>query len=360
MMGDDQANARADGAPVQFGIFDWIDRNQLPLPDLYEQRLQCLEYADEVGFYCYHLAEHQCTPLGMAPSPGVFLSAAIQRTHRLRLGPLVYLLPLYNPLRLIQEICMLDHMSRGRLEVGVGRGVSPYELAFYQVTPQEARTMFREALDILTTGLASAEVSYEGQYFSFKHVRLHIEPYQRPYPPLWYPTDNTNSITWLAEQGLNTITHYPPMTTMRELFDLYRRIWEEHRHNPGRMNAHVPAPKYGIVRHVYVAETDAQALHEAKAAFADFIYNFNYLRLVNGDTSGRAAYLADFEARLKEGLHVVGSPDTVRRQVEEHLRITGSNYFVGSFFFGTFTGEQTMRSLRLFAEEVMPAFRCTG
>ena len=103
--------------------------------DLYEQRLQCLEYADEAGFYCYHLAEHQATPLGMAPSPGVFLSAAIQRTQRLRLGPLVYLLPLYNPLRLVQEICMLDKMSRGRLEVGIGRGVSPYELAFYNVTP---------------------------------------------------------------------------------------------------------------------------------------------------------------------------------------------------------------------------------
>ena len=83
------------------------------------------------------------------------------------------------------------------------------------------------------------------------------------------------------------------MATMRELFDLYRHVWREHQTNPKRLNAHVAAPKYGIVRHVYVAETDAQALQEAKAAFADFIYNFNYLRLVNGDTSGRAAYLAE-------------------------------------------------------------------
>jgi alkanesulfonate monooxygenase SsuD/methylene tetrahydromethanopterin reductase-like flavin-dependent oxidoreductase (luciferase family) len=266
------------------------------------------------------------------------------------------LLPLYNPLRLVQEICMLDNMSRGRLEVGVGRGVSPYELAFYKVTPQQARAMFREALDILTASLASGEVAYDGEYYSFKDVRLHLEPYQRPYPPLWYPTDNTDSITWLAEQGFNTITHYPSMTTMRELFDLYKAVWQAHKSNPNRLNAHVPQPKYGIVRHVYVADTDAQALREAKAAFADFIYNFNYLRTVNGDTSGRAAYLADFEARLQEGLHIVGSPDTVKAQVQEHMRITGSNYFVGSFFFGTLTGEQTMRSLRLFTEEVMPAF----
>jgi alkanesulfonate monooxygenase SsuD/methylene tetrahydromethanopterin reductase-like flavin-dependent oxidoreductase (luciferase family) len=359
-MVDDKAISQADSALVQFGIFDWIDRNQLQLPDLYEQRLQCLEYADEAGFYCYHLAEHQATPLAMAPSPSVFLAAAIQRTHHIHLGPLVYLLPLYNPLRLAQEICMLDNMSRGRLEVGVGRGVSPYELAFYNVSPQEAHAMFREALDILIAALTTGEVSYAGTYFSFKNVRLHIEPYQRPYPPLWYPTDNTNSITWLAQEGLNTITHYPPMTTMRELFDLYKRVWQEHHTRPDRLNAHVPDPKYGIVRHVYVAETDAKALHEAKAAFADFIDNFNYLRVVHGDTGGRAAYLADFEARLGEGLHIVGSPDTVKQQVQEHVRLTGSNYFVGSFCFGSLSREQTLRSMRLFAQEVMPACQRTG
>jgi alkanesulfonate monooxygenase SsuD/methylene tetrahydromethanopterin reductase-like flavin-dependent oxidoreductase (luciferase family) len=82
--------------------------------------------------------------------------------------------------------------------------------------------------------------------------------------------------------------------------------------------------------------------------------------MVNGDTSGRAAYLADFDARLAEGLHIVGSPDTVKTQVQDHLRITGSNYFVGSFFFGTLTKEQTLRSLRLFADEVMPAFLRRG
>src|SRR5215211_6292996 len=90
---------------------------------------------------------------GRAPGDTPGHGAVIQRTHRLRLGPLVYLLPLYNPLRLVQEICMLDNMNRGRLEVGVGRGVSPYELAFYSVTPQESRAMFREALEILVTGL---------------------------------------------------------------------------------------------------------------------------------------------------------------------------------------------------------------
>jgi alkanesulfonate monooxygenase SsuD/methylene tetrahydromethanopterin reductase-like flavin-dependent oxidoreductase (luciferase family) len=150
------------------------------------------------------------------------------------------------------------------------------------------------------------------------------------------------------------------MTTMRELFDLYKRVWQEHQANPDRLNGHVPAPKYGIVRHVYVAETDAQALQEARAAFADFIRNFNHLRVTHGDTSGRATYLADFDARLEEGLHIVGSPDTVKKRVREHMQITGSNYFVGSFCFGTLTTAQTLRSLRLFAEEVMPVCQHLG
>ena len=96
---------------VKFGLFDWIDRGGAPLPQLYEDRLRLLEEADRAGFYGYHLAEHHFTTLGMAPSPALFLSAAAQRTQHIRLRPLVYLLPLYSPLRLIEEVCMLDNLS---------------------------------------------------------------------------------------------------------------------------------------------------------------------------------------------------------------------------------------------------------
>ena len=351
-------DARLGESPprLQFGLFDWIDSSGLEVADLYEQRMRLLEYADEAGFYCYHLAEHHATPLSMAPSPNLFLAAAAQRTHRIRLGALVYLLPLYNPLRLTQEICMLDHLSRGRLELGVGRGVSAYELAFYNVDREKSRDMFREALDAILSGLSQGIVSSRGEYFSFDDVPVHMKPMQRPYPPLWYPTDNPDSIRWLAQEGINTITHYPPLPVVRELFDLYKAEWQAHRDKENRLNAHVPDPKYGIVRHVYVAETDSRALEEAKKGFSDFVQNFNYLRVSHGDTSGRAEYLADFEGRMAEGLHIVGSPDTVREQVKDQVNATGCNYFVGSFFFGSLSFEQTMNSIRLFAQEVMPAF----
>jgi len=113
---------------MEFGVFDHLDRTGQALPDFYEDRLKIAAAYDAAGFYAYHIAEHHSTPLGMAPSPNIFLAAVAQRTRRIRLGPLVYLLPLYSPLRLIGEICMLDHLSHGRIEIGIGRGASPHEL----------------------------------------------------------------------------------------------------------------------------------------------------------------------------------------------------------------------------------------
>ena len=105
------------------GSFDDIDRGGRELEQLYEDRLSLVETYERLGYHGYFVAEHHATPLGMAPSPGIFLSAVAQRTQRIRLGPLVYLLPLYNPLRLIWEIWMLDELSKGRFQLGVGRGI---------------------------------------------------------------------------------------------------------------------------------------------------------------------------------------------------------------------------------------------
>src|ERR1700752_2680526 len=102
---------------MEFGVFDHLDRTGTSLPDYYEDRLK--------------LAEHHATPLGMAPSPNVFLAALAQRTRRLRFGPLIYALPLHHPLRLIEEICMLDHLSGGRVDIGFWRGALPPALAHF-------------------------------------------------------------------------------------------------------------------------------------------------------------------------------------------------------------------------------------
>ena len=128
---------RALSAPLRFGIWDWLDHNKrVDVADLYEQRLQMLEYADRAGFYGYHLAEHHGIPLSMSPSPNLFFVAVAQRTRRLRFGSMVYLLPFYNPLRLVEEVCMLDHLSRGRLDLGIGRPDLPLRDGHVQRGPR--------------------------------------------------------------------------------------------------------------------------------------------------------------------------------------------------------------------------------
>src|ERR1700730_2544114 len=171
---------------MQFGVFDHLDRDDQALGEYYRSRLLIIEAYDRLGFHAYHVAEHHATPLGMAPSPSVFLAAVAQRTRRLRFGPLVYTLSLHHPLRLVQEICMLDQMSGGRLEVGVGRGISPHEVAYYGVDPAKAQPMYIEALSVILAGLTHKTLSFAGEFYRFRDVPIELEPVQRPHPPLWY------------------------------------------------------------------------------------------------------------------------------------------------------------------------------
>src|SRR5919206_1183770 len=170
-------------ADIHFGIFDWLDESGRGIGTTYEERLRMLELADRSGFYGYHLAEHHATELSTVPSPNLFLAAAAQRTRRLRLGPLSVILPLYNPLRLLEEICMLDQLSQGRLEVGIGRGSSPYEGLRFGVKRDESRAMFDEALDVLVQGLSTGKITHHGKYFQYDQVVTFLRPAQQPYPP---------------------------------------------------------------------------------------------------------------------------------------------------------------------------------
>ena len=169
---------------MEFGIFDHLDRSDLALADFYEARLQLIERYDSLGFYAYHMAEHHFTPLGMCPSPSVFMAAIAQRTTRLRFGPMVYALPLYHPLRMVEEICMLDHMSRGRLEIGFGRGSSVGEQRYYGRDPAQAQEAYAEALELVVKAFTSKRLDFHGKHYSADHVPMQLEPLQRPHPPV--------------------------------------------------------------------------------------------------------------------------------------------------------------------------------
>jgi alkanesulfonate monooxygenase SsuD/methylene tetrahydromethanopterin reductase-like flavin-dependent oxidoreductase (luciferase family) len=193
-------------ASVGFGIFDHVDRGDEPLGTLYEQRLQLVEAADAAGFRTYHVAEHHATPLGMAPTPGIYLAAVAQRTRRLRFGPLVYLLPLYTPLRLIEEICMLDQLSGGRFELGVGRGISPYELAYSGVDFLAAQEIYEESLAIILAGLRGGRLTHHGRHYTYRGVPMELAPVQRPHPPLWQGVVRPDAAADAARRGVNIVS----------------------------------------------------------------------------------------------------------------------------------------------------------
>jgi len=342
---------------IRFGLFDWLDVNGRSLESGYEDRLKVCEYADKAGFFAYHLAEHHGTPLSTVASPNVFLAALAQRTTRLRLGPLVYVLPLYNPLRLMEEICMLDNISHGRLELGIGRGVSAWEFAPYKVDLAENRAMFTEIWDIMVQGWTTGTINYEGKFFQYKDVHTEYRPLQQPYPPLWYPTSNRNSIEWVGNNGIRTAFSMhlaPSMQAVREMVDMYWAAYNAHEGEPGRLNAHADIPLCGISGHVHVADTDEQAKREARAGYELFHHNFVALRMKEEDLYRYAGL--DFDKLYDSGRFFCGSPETVKHQLKNCFDSTGANYFMANFTFGSMTEQQLLHSIDLFAREVMPAF----
>jgi alkanesulfonate monooxygenase SsuD/methylene tetrahydromethanopterin reductase-like flavin-dependent oxidoreductase (luciferase family) len=359
---DPLLNGAGPDTDLAFGLFDWIDDGGDRAED-YLGRLWLLEHADRAGFWGYHLAEHHGTPLGGAPSPNVFLAAVAARTTRLRLGPLVSLLPLYNPLRLLEEICMLDQLSRGRLELGVGRGVSPIELGLFGVEAAESRAMFEEALQVILMGLTTGRLDFEGTYYRYHDVPVPLRPRQQPYPPLWYPASNPDTVPWIGRHGFNTLSAWisealfrSQGTTTPEQLARYQQELAQHRADSGRLNGHVRRPRYGIVRHVHVAETDRRARAEARPAHDRFFAHFNQLWR---ERLGHEVYPADFEAFVDQSFLLVGSPGTVAERVATELRASGGNYFGSVFAFGGLRPERYLRSIDLFAREVMPAVRRT-
>src|ERR1700728_659744 len=194
---------------MKIGLFDHVEDGHRRLAALFDERLQFAAAADEAGFYCLHVAEHHATPLNMVPVPGVYLGALARATRRMRLGPLVFLLPLYSPLRLVEEICMLDHLSYGRLDVGVGRGVSPYELKFHKVEHDQSREIFIDAFNCISAGLTTDSLSYAGKHFTYENVPIALSPSQQPYPPFWYGSSNEIGSTWAGEHGLHFVTLGP-------------------------------------------------------------------------------------------------------------------------------------------------------
>ncbi len=346
---------------MKFGIFDHVDHSGLPLAQLLDKRLEYIVAADEAGFHCYHVAEHHATPLNLVPVPGVFLGAVANATKRLRLGPMVYLLPLYSPLRLIEEICLLDQLSHGRLEVGVGRGVSPFELNYHNIDSGTSREVFMDAFAAVTHGLTHEKLKHSGKHFSYSDVPMELTPVQRPHPPFWYPSSNPQSSSWSGANGLNFLT-LGRVELAGECIGAYKQAYANHGTPSGPTLDFPGGTAIGVNRHIVIADSDDEARNIARPAYEHWFASLMKLWVdnkVQGPAIARDT-MGDVNAAIDQGSCIVGSPETVRAEIERQIDCLGVNYITLAFYFGTIAHEAAMRSLSLFVDEVMPAYDCVS
>jgi len=333
---------------MQVGLFDWVEASERLAPgEVYAHRLQMAEAADKAGFHAYMLAEHQGTPLSIDASPSLLLAAMSQRTRRLRLGALTFCLPWYDPYRFYNEVCMLDHLSGGRLELGVGRGVSPIEAMIFGMQDIEAsRGRYRETLDFFFQACASPVVRYRGA-----DVELHNKPVQKPYPPLWFPSSSKDSIDFTGRHGYHTAI-ISSHAEAKARFAQYREVWERHRNDPGRHNAHVARPFLARTQHLVIAEDAREATDAGVAAYETWKSHLHYLTRKHGrpDVIPLDPFADGSVMKL-----IAGTPAQVTEKLQEVIKASGMNYLLCVFSFGSLPPAMAMRSLELFAREVMPS-----
>jgi alkanesulfonate monooxygenase SsuD/methylene tetrahydromethanopterin reductase-like flavin-dependent oxidoreductase (luciferase family) len=335
--------------------------------DIIRRELRQVEWTEELGFDAAWFTEHHFIDYGLSVDPATLLSAAASRTRRIRLGVAAAILPFHHPLRLAEQMALVDIIAEGRLDVGVGRGNRPAEFAGYGVPQQENRERFDETVEVMQRAWTEERFSYHGRYLNFDDVRVIPKPVQRPHPPLYQVCVSKDSIENTALRGwpmLNSVLSGTP-DRLADNRDIYVAALEK----SGRTEKDIAAllAQWGVSRQIYVADTDAQALAEARDA--EMWYQESFRRFVVPDRieDAHPALQPGFRAmaqrlasisweRLVAETLAFGSPDTVARHIE-HMRGMGVGQVLCWMNFGGLPQDKIRRSMELFAREVMPRFR---
>ena len=355
---------------MEFAVFDEFTRNffrSVPeAADLYERSFREVQMEEQLGYRYHFVVEHQSNNIGQCQSPAVYLAALAQHTSTIRIGGMIFLLPFYNPMRLAQDVAMVDQLSRGRVEFGAGVGVREHEFMRWNIPWSERRDMGLEALEIIEKAWTEESVTYEGKYWKFDEAIPLPSPYQKPHPPIWFGGVSPRSLEYAANHNYGVGMFLETDTKAAELFGYWRRLWKEAEHKG-------PMPRSFLTRSVYVAETDEQAREEvAPYLVQTYTYGLDRLddtrigkiqrnddhhephrqvmeKMFKGMTTG-----IDFW--MEHGLAHVGSPETVIQRLEKQHQLMGFDIFGGNFRCAGMPDEMVEKSIRLFGEKVMPAF----
>ena len=340
---------------------------------LYNRYLDELELAAELGFDAVSVNEHHQNAYGLMPSPVVMAAALARRTESCKIAILGNAFALReHPLTLAEEHAMLDCISGGRLITGFVRGIGAefWSLAANPTTSHERHV---EAHDLIVRAWTEpGPFAFEGKHFHFEYVNVWPRPYQQPHPPIWCPSlGSTETIEWAAHPDRRYVylQNYSPFESVSRFLNFYRETCES------EYGYAASSEQLGWTAPVYVADTDARAVAEAKqhieALFNRFLalpfeilFPPGYLgmssykrvrrhkRSIAGDQT--------LEKMMELGIVIVGSPDTVRRRILHCHRQLGFANFIALLHFGTLPADLTERNIRLFASEVMPALQPVG
>ena len=254
------------------------------------------------------------------------------------------LLNLYHPLRAFEEICMLDQLSGGRLDLGIGRGGVPLELSFFGVSPAEAQDRYSEAAEIVLKAMETNTLTYSGRHFSISDVPITLSPIQKPHPPLWYGTTKPETARWAAENSIN-IACVGKSNAIRAITDAYRAHWK----TPATQDM----PLLGMVRIVVIARSDFEARALAAPAYARWFKTFTFLsRTRNLPVPPNLP--KSFEQALDDGFCLVGSPSTVREMLRRQVVEAGVTYIMCQLAFGDLPLAASLQTISIMRSTIIP------
>lgn len=245
---------------MKFGVlqfFSWPER-RVALREVYDRALQRVRIMDRSGYDAVWLAEHHFTGYSVCPSVHMMGVRVADQTERLRIGMAVSLAAFYHPLRLAEEVALLDVLSEGRVNWGAGRGFDPIEFRAFGVPVEESGERFHEAVEIVLAAWTSDHLTWSGRHWRFERVEVLPKPVQRPHPPTWLAAGSPGAIRWAGEHGFSILLG--PHSTFAETAahrELYRGTLAAHGHTPA-------CRQLPIARMVAVAGTDAEAARVAR------------------------------------------------------------------------------------------------
>jgi len=315
-----------DAAASARGFFDFIETNV---------------EAEALGYHSSFVTEHHFTNIGQLSAPLTLLTFLAARTTRLRLGTAILVLPWHNPVLLAEQVATLDLLSRGRLDLGIGKGYRHNEFAGFAMPPVEAEPRFEEVVDVLVRALASNEAfSHHGRFFRFDEVVVEPPPYQRPHPPLWLAAGSDSSIAACARRGFNLLLdQFASPRQIGERIALYRRELEA----TGRL---FDPMRVAVARNVFVAQgtTETEAARGRQAQIHERL-----LFLSRGPESRPGSHILGYADSPDRDVHsIIGSADEIVDKLAA-LKEVGAAYVL-------LQGQGSRVNLRRFADKVMPKF----